>query len=210
MDTLVDPLFDTGDFHDGWDFVDLIGLLGRSFFQEQHSTGPIFGSPGEDAHGWIEQTTPFTCAVVAQEMILHAFGINASEAQLTYEAAANGWLTEGGTSMENLARLLDLHGVPSHISDHGGAAVSLSFELNASGGCLPSLTLVVGHEVQDLIWYTGTAVGEVGAPPKDWHATLRPDTRTPVRGYVRCGCVRHFATGLRRWLLGSTTGFRQT
>ena len=54
--------------------------------------------------------------------------------------------------------------------------------------------LNVGHEVQDLIWYTGTAVGEMGAPPKGWHATLRSDTRTPVWAYVRCGCVPHFAT----------------
>jgi len=61
----------------------LVGLLGRSFFQGQHSSGSFFGSPIEDAHGWIEQTTPFNCAVVAQEMILHAFGCNVSEAQLT-------------------------------------------------------------------------------------------------------------------------------
>ena len=106
--------------HDGWDFGDLIGVLGRSFFHEQHSSGPAFGSPSEDSHNWVEQTTPFTCAVVSQEMILHAFGIDASEAQLTYEAAANGWLTEGGTSMENMARLLELHGVPSHTTYSGG------------------------------------------------------------------------------------------
>jgi len=54
--------------------------------------------------------------------------------------------------------------------------------------------LVVGHEAQYLIWYTGTAVGEMGAPPKGWHATLRSDTRTPVWDYVRCGCVPRFAT----------------
>jgi hypothetical protein len=52
-------------------------------------------------------------------MVLHAFGINANETQLTYEAAAHGWLTEGGTSMENLTRLLELHGVPSHVSYQG-------------------------------------------------------------------------------------------
>ncbi len=104
---------------DGWDFGDLTTMLGRSFFQDQHGSGPVFGTPAEDRHNWVEQTTPFTCAVVSQEMILHAFGINASESQLTYEATANGWLSGGGTSMENMSRLLELHGVESHTVSNG-------------------------------------------------------------------------------------------
>jgi len=103
----------------GWDFGDLIGMLGHSFFQTPHSSGPIVGTPGEDSHSWVEQSTPFTCDVVSQEMILHQFGINSSEAQLTYEATAHGWLTDGGTSMENMSRLLELHGVPTHTTPHG-------------------------------------------------------------------------------------------
>jgi hypothetical protein len=67
----------------------------------------------------VHQTTDFTCDVVSQEMILHEFGINFGEAQLTYEATAHGWLTDGGTSMENMSRLLELHGVYTHAVPHG-------------------------------------------------------------------------------------------
>jgi hypothetical protein len=52
-------------------------------------------------------------------MILHEFGVNASEAQLVYDAASHGWLNGDGTSPENMARLLDLHGVPAHQNYHG-------------------------------------------------------------------------------------------
>ena len=123
----MNPTFDSFDHfsdlslhsNDGWDFSDLIGVLGRAFFQDQHHAGPVVGTPGEDRQDWVGQTTPFTCAIVSQEMILHAFGVNVSEAQLTYEATANGWLTEGGTSLENLARLLESHGVATHTVPHG-------------------------------------------------------------------------------------------
>ena len=111
--------FETFDHIDNSGIHSHDGLLTHSFFEDQHSSGPIFGTPGEDSHTWVEQTTPFTCAVVSQEMILHAFGVNASEAQLTYEATAHGWLTDGGTSMDNMSRLLELHGVQTHAVPHG-------------------------------------------------------------------------------------------
>jgi hypothetical protein len=133
---------------EGWNIGDLVSLLGSAFFQDQHSSGQVFGTPGEDSHNWVEQTTPFTCAVVSQEMILHAFGVNASETQLTYEATAHGWLTDGGTSMENMARLLDLHGVPSHTSYHGSVDALVS-------------ELAQGHKVMVAVdsgemWKTGS------------------------------------------------------
>lgn len=103
----------------GWDFGDLLGLLGREFFSHHSAHDTTFGSPGEDTHNWVGQTTPFTCAVVSQEMILHMFGVDVSEAQLTYEAASHGWLTDGGTRMEDMARLLELHGVQTHMNPHG-------------------------------------------------------------------------------------------
>jgi hypothetical protein len=141
---------------DGWDLGDLVGLLGQAFFKDQHSSGPVFGSPGEHSHSWVEQTTPFTCAVVSQEMILHAFGVNASEAQLTYEAAAHGWLTDGGTSMENMARLLDLHGVSSHTSYHGSVDTLVS-------------ELAQGHKV-----IVAVDSGEMWKTDLPWEDILQP------------------------------------
>ena len=81
--------------------------------------GSIVGTPGDDARDWIHQTTDFTCAVVSQEMILHEFGVNVSEAQLVHEADEHGWLSDHGTSPEDLGRLLSLHDVAYHINTHG-------------------------------------------------------------------------------------------
>lgn len=73
-------------------------------------------TPGE----WTQQTTDFTCAVVSQKMVLDAFGVvdslgaPLSEATLVYEATANGWLTDGGTSPQDVGRLLEMHGISTH------------------------------------------------------------------------------------------------
>jgi hypothetical protein len=104
----------------GWDFTDLEQLLGRNIFSGHAAHDSIVGAPATDMHDWVHQTTPFTCDVVSQEMILHEFGVNASEAQLTYDAASHGWLTDSGTSPENMAQLLELHGVHTHTNYNGG------------------------------------------------------------------------------------------
>jgi hypothetical protein len=73
--------------------------------------GAVVGTPSSDAKDWVLQTTDFTCAVVSQEMILHEFGVDVSEAQLVHEADEHGWLSDNGTSPEDLGRLLNLHDV---------------------------------------------------------------------------------------------------
>jgi hypothetical protein len=77
---------------------------------------------------FVSQTTPFTCAVVSQEMVLHDFGIDASESQLVYTAVSNGWLTENGTSISDMGKLLEHYGVPTH-TNHNGDLPSLVNEL---------------------------------------------------------------------------------
>jgi len=84
--------------------------------------GHIVGTPSDDAKDWVPQTTDFTCAVVSQEMILHEFGINVSEASLVHEADSHGLLSDHGTNPENLGKLLDLHGIPNHMNPHGSVA----------------------------------------------------------------------------------------
>jgi hypothetical protein len=74
------------------------------------------------------QTTPFTCAVVSQEMILHQFGINVSEAQLVYDATVHGWLTDSGTQPLDVGNLLEFYGVPTH-AQYGANVESLAAEL---------------------------------------------------------------------------------
>jgi hypothetical protein len=80
----------------------------------------VIGDPYNDAGVWHQQQTPFTCAVVSQEMILNAFGIEVSEAELIYEATSRGWLTENGTSPEDVGELLELYGIGTHTGEAGG------------------------------------------------------------------------------------------
>ncbi len=84
--------------------------------QEASSVGSptLIGDGEADGGNWGLQTTGFTCAVVSQQMILREFGIEMSEAELVYEATAGGFLTDGGTSIEDMGRLLDSHGVQTH------------------------------------------------------------------------------------------------
>jgi len=84
----------------------------------------IYGGGGT----YIPQTTNFTCAVVSQEMILHDFGINVSEAELVYDAASHGWLHGGGTSIDDMGKLLEHYGVPNH-TNYNGDISSLVNEL---------------------------------------------------------------------------------
>jgi len=69
-----------------------------------------------DTDGWKQQTTGYTCAVVSQQMILEQFGVIISEADLVYEATAGGFLTNSGTEMDDIGRLLEGHGVATHQS----------------------------------------------------------------------------------------------
>ena len=69
-----------------------------------------------DTASWSRQTTDFTCAIVSQKMILQQFGIEVSEAQLVYEATSGGFLTSEGSSMDDMGRLLEMHGVSNHQS----------------------------------------------------------------------------------------------
>jgi hypothetical protein len=85
---------------------------------DNYSFSPVVGEPTT----YFEQTTPFTCAVVSQQMILHDFGINVSEAQLVYDATSNGWLTDNGTSIDDMGKLLEHHGIPTHINYNGDLA----------------------------------------------------------------------------------------
>jgi len=99
---------------------------GHGLFEPAHphnlEPSSIVGTPTDDAKDWVHQTTDFTCAVVSQEMILHEFGINVSEANLVHDADVHGWLSDHGTVPEDLGKLLELHGVPCHTNMHASAA----------------------------------------------------------------------------------------
>ncbi|MGC4004801.1 MAG: hypothetical protein QM811_17475 [Pirellulales bacterium] len=75
-----------------------------------------------DGDGFIHQNDNHTCAIVSQEMILHQFHLHdpqtgepISENKLVDDANANGWLSEHGTSVSNLGKILDHYGVANHV-----------------------------------------------------------------------------------------------
>lgn len=79
----------------------------------------LFAIYGEEALNEVSddvrQSYPDTCAIKSQQLILERFGIHISEDDLRAEAIAHGWYTPGrGTTMEDVGKLLELHGVNVH------------------------------------------------------------------------------------------------
>ncbi len=61
------------------------------------------------------QWEPDTCAIRSQELVLRSFGKFISQEDLIQEATEHGWYEAGGgTAMNDVGKLLELHGVPNH------------------------------------------------------------------------------------------------
>ena len=116
------PADDHGQNHPGHSIHGLFDQLAGSAPSFCTEPSHTVGTPTDDAKDWVHQTTDFTCAVVSQEMILHEFGIDVSEASLVHEADGHGILSDHGTNPEDLGKLLDLHGIPNHMNPHGSVA----------------------------------------------------------------------------------------
>jgi len=112
----------TGDeFDPGMAFDTLFSGPGlTSELEAIRASNGMYGNPEVDAAAYVGQTTPFTCAVVSQQMILQQFGIEVGEAQLVYDATAHGWLSDTGTAPEDVGRLLEHYGVQTHTHVGGG------------------------------------------------------------------------------------------
>jgi hypothetical protein len=167
--------FDDSDHHfefndqgqTGWDFADLVHQLGQNIFPGHTGHDSIVGTPGTDTNDWVHQTTPFTCDVVSQEMILHEFGINTSEAQLTYDAASHGWLTDRGTSPEDMAQLLEFHGVHTHTNYNGG---------------IDALTSELAHGHKVIVAVNSSELWNTASPVSDWFNPHGADHALVVTG----------------------------
>lgn len=77
------------------------------------SGGNVIGDPGGQIDSWHVQEGGSSCAVVSQEFVLETVtGQDFSEADLVAEATEHGWFTdEGGTSPDDMGKVLELHGV---------------------------------------------------------------------------------------------------
>lgn len=88
---------------------------------DAHRPPPLFGTPIQDAGFWDgQQKYPDDCAVKCQQFILEQFtGEHTDEHALVRESWQHGWYTPGaGTRMEDVGKLLELHGVPVHRYQH--------------------------------------------------------------------------------------------
>lgn len=152
--------------------LDEIGELPISASSQMDQTmeqllGATYGNPEKDGGYWQIQSTEFTCAIQAQRGIIELFtGENVTEEQLTYEAAANGSLTEGGMYFEDIGRLLESRGIGCHTL-HDASIEDLMAEL-ASGhrvivptdsgelwGDDPFWEDFFGEHADHAIWVTG-------------------------------------------------------
>lgn len=90
----------------------------------------VIGSEGDDGQSeFVQQRYSDTCAIRCQELILRDFGLNIPEENLCREAAALGWYTPGnGTALQDVGKLLEVHGV--EVNRYDGANIfNLTSEL---------------------------------------------------------------------------------
>lgn len=80
--------------------------------------GDVTPFPGSDADDIIQQQND-TCAIKSQQIILHSFGIDVPESQLTIEATQRGYYTPGfGSDASQVGELLEDYGVGVHTRDN--------------------------------------------------------------------------------------------
>ncbi|MBN2641688.1 MAG: hypothetical protein JXR78_08555 [Victivallales bacterium] len=88
------------------------------FSETNNDNSSIIGA--DDALEWEEQTTPFTCGIMSVRSILESLTHNQyTESQLMYDAQANGWLTEDGMGLSDIANLFEHEGVPCEVVRNG-------------------------------------------------------------------------------------------
>ena len=73
----------------------------------------LYGEPAKNiVSNYVHQQYNDTCAIKSQQLVLEKYGIYVSEDQLRAEAYSHGWYSPGGgTSMNDVGKLLELHGI---------------------------------------------------------------------------------------------------
>jgi len=96
----------------------------------------VIGDPQTQAETFEPQTLDFDCAVQAQANLISLFeGRHFSESEAVFEAAKDGWLTENGTSREDVGTLLELHDIGVHHVENGSVQ-DLIGEISAGRGVI--------------------------------------------------------------------------
>lgn len=89
----------------------------ESFDPSETDMSRVVGDPVAYMDNWHPQETNFSCAVAAQEFAIEEIlGIEVDEAELRRIAVENGWLSDGGTPLMDIGRLMEHMGLNVHVS----------------------------------------------------------------------------------------------
>lgn len=91
----------------------------------------------------VQQQYSDTCAIQCQRLILNEFGVGVTEDQLVAEATARGIYQGGGTSPEDVGKLLESHGLPVNRYDNANV-------FNLSNELAQGHKVIVGVDSADL------------------------------------------------------------
>ncbi|MFB3845204.1 MAG: hypothetical protein ACE14O_05580 [Candidatus Cloacimonadaceae bacterium] len=132
--------------------MDYLGFNYDNVHMPWDDASHIVGTPEIDKQYWEHQTTDFTCGVEAQRGIISEYtGNDVSEAQLTYDAVVNGWLTDKGMNPNDVGKLLELYGIPCH-AHYNASIQDLISELSQGN------KVIVGVNSSEL--WNGTSLGD--------------------------------------------------
>jgi hypothetical protein len=110
--------FAEDDIPTGMMAMDTMDLLPIGADDHTSIIGEVTPFPGVSEYDIIQHQSD-TCAIKAQQIILHTFGFNISEEALTLEATTKGYYTPGqGSYPMDIGNLLEDHGVGTHTKLH--------------------------------------------------------------------------------------------
>lgn len=141
-------------------------IMNDNTYAKFESAPTVIGVPGVDGtSSSIRQGEGDTCAIRSQEIVLRDFGVNVSEDVLIEQAMNRGWYNPGGgTNMNDVGNLLELHGVEVNRYENGNI-FTLTNEL------------AKGHRV-----IIGVDSGELWNPQKETGEDHKPDHALIVSG----------------------------
>lgn len=98
--------------------IDTIDHFTQDTMLQDSIIGDVTPFPDLDSGDIIQQQND-TCAIKSQQIILHTFGIDVPESQLTIEATQRGYYTPGfGSDAAQVGELLEDYGVGVHTREH--------------------------------------------------------------------------------------------
>lgn len=145
-----DGTYDFADVGDQWHLTQVLDDHSQLYTAGADFYGDIIGNPTEDAQFWHQQTSPTSCAVVAQLSVYESItGNDISEAEVCRIAEENGWYDpDAGTKADNVGKILNALGIPTE-QHYNATLVEIADALERGD------KVIVGLDSQE-IWHPET------------------------------------------------------